>query len=269
MPMRNIPEPAVDSGSVCYRPARAGLDRGERRAAPAMENIGMHEITRRLDVDFILRSGTVDLPSLDWIIGSVFITSVWQAGLGPEDAVMDFGSHIGSFALPVVRRTGCRAWCFEPDEPSLRISRATAVLNGLDERTQFVGAGIGGRDGTVRLYQSDENWGHTIVEGGGPGNRLTGESTEVPILSLASAFALAGDARRVFVKVNIEGAEYEMFEQASLQTLQCAEWYVGEIHYDLGRADFKPCIARLQEAGFDVTMLPAGDVRALLVARRV
>jgi len=228
----------------------------------------MHEIVRRMDVDFILRSDSVDLPSLDWLINSVFMKTALQFGLQADDAVFDLGSHIGSFALPLARRYGCPAWCFEPDEPSLRVSRASAVLNGLDDRTSFLQAGIGGVDGSATLYQSDENWGHTTVEGGGPGNRLTGEATTIRVFSLASALDLAKAPRRVFLKVNIEGAEYAMFEQASHDTLRRVDCYVGEIHYDLGRADFQPCIDRLEAAGFSVQMHPAGDVRALLVARR-
>ena len=227
----------------------------------------MHEIVRRLDVDFILRSGTTDLPSLDWICGSLFLDTARAAELTPDDVVLDLGSHVGSFALPIVQDRRCRACCFEPDEPSLRLSRATAVLNRLDDLVSFHQAGISGEDGTMRLYQSDENWGHTIIEGGGPWNRLTGASSEIRVLSLASALDLAGLARRCFVKVNIEGAEFTMFEQASEETLRRVDTFVGEIHFDLGRPDFHACGTKLEAAGFAVQLVPMSDLRSLLVAR--
>jgi len=228
----------------------------------------MYEIVRRLDVDFILRTGTTDLPSVDWICGSVFLEAASAAALTPEDVVLDFGSHVGSLALPLAKRCGCRAHLFEPDEPSLRLSRATALLNRLDHLASFHEAGISGEDGTLRLYQSDQNWGHTIVEGGGPWNSLTGESSEIRVYSLASALDLAGQAARTFVKVNIEGAEFAMFDHASIETLRRADIFVGEIHFDLGRADFDSCLAKLEAAGFAVQMIPAGDVRSMLVATR-
>jgi FkbM family methyltransferase len=228
----------------------------------------MHEIVRRLDVDFILRSGTTDLPSVDWIAGSVFLEAARAAELTPSDVVLDLGAHVGSFALPLVKSRGCRAHLFEPDEPSLRLSHATALLNRLDHLTNFHEVGISGEDGTVRLYQSDQNWGHTIVEGGGPWNNLTGESSEIRVLSLASALDLAGAARRTFVKVNIEGAEFAMFDHANAETLRRADVYVGEIHFDLGRPEFDSCTAKLEAAGFVVEMVAAGDVRSLLVAKR-
>jgi FkbM family methyltransferase len=228
----------------------------------------MHEIVGRMDVDFILRSGSVDLPSLDWLLGSVFMSTALAFDFSAEDLALDFGSHIGSFALPLVQRFGCRAACFEPDADSLRLSRATAVLNQLDGQVLFSGCGLGGADGTVQLYESDENWGHTTVAGGGDWNRLTGRSTVIDVLSLASALQAAGPARRRFVKVNIEGAEFEMFEQAGVDTLRGVDCFVGEIHYDLGRPDFSTCGPALQAAGFDVVLHPMGDLRALLVAHR-
>ena len=228
----------------------------------------MHEIARRLDVDFILRSGTTDLPSVDWLCGSVFLEAAWAAALTADDVVLDLGSHIGGFALPLVKRCGCRAHLFEPDEPSLRLARATALLNRLDHLTSFHEAGISGEDGRLRLYQSDQNWGHTIVEGGGPWNILTGDSSEIRVYSLASALDLAGPAARTFVKVNIEGAEFAMFDHAGIETLRRADFYVGEVHFDLGRPDFDSCLGKLAAAGFAVEMIPAGDVRSLLVAKR-
>jgi len=228
----------------------------------------MYENVRQLDIDFILRSGSVDLENLNWMADSPFIKTVFDLGLDANDIVMDFGSHIGAWSLPLVKRFGCRSWCFEPDKDSLLISRASAVLNQLDNLTTFIQAGIGGRDGTFTLYESDETWGHTMVEGGGPYNLLTGRSVEIEVMSLASALNMAGNGRRTVVKVNIEGAEYEMFEGSSLETLRRVDWWVGEIHYDLGKSDFTPCLSKLQAAGFSVTMIPAGDARAILVAEK-
>jgi FkbM family methyltransferase len=228
----------------------------------------MHEIVRRLDVDFIVRSGTVDTDNLNWMGGSIFLKTAFSFGLTPDDVAFDFGAHIGSFALPLVQRHGCRAYGFEPDAASLRLAQATALLNGLDGLAHFLPFGVGGSDGTVQLFESDETWGHTIVAGGGPANRLTGRSVDIQVMSLASALDVAGDAARRFVKVNTEGAEFDMFEQASLETLRRVDCFVGEIHFDLGRPDFSPCERRLQDAGFMVTMVPDGGSRAMMVAFR-
>ncbi|MCP9889421.1 FkbM family methyltransferase [Cyanobium sp. ATX 6A2] len=228
----------------------------------------MYEIVRQLDVDFILRAGTVDHDNLNWMVNSPFINIVAEQELDSNDMLIDFGSHIGSWSLPLSKRFGCRSWCFEPEKESLLISRASAVLNQLDSQISFFEAGIAGRDGKVALYESDETWGHTMVQGGGPYNRLTGHSVEVDVMSLATALELVSGQGRMIVKINIEGAEYDMFEDASVDTLKEVDLWVGEIHYDLGREDFRPYIDKLKLAGFAVSMLPAGDRREILVARK-
>ena len=228
----------------------------------------MHDIVRRLDVDFIVRTGTVDIDNLNWMGGSIFLKTAFAFGLTPDDVAFDFGAHIGSFALPLAQRHRCRAYGFEPDESSLRLAQASSLINGLDRLAIFLPSGVGGSDGTVQLYESDETWGHTTVAGGGPANQLTGRSTQINVMSLASALDVAGDAARRFVKVNTEGAEFDMFEQASLETLRRVDCFVGEIHFDLGRPDFSPCQRRLESAGFDVDLQPDGGSRAMMVAVR-
>ena len=227
----------------------------------------MYQILRQLDVDFILRSGTVDLDSLNWMVTSPFIKIVMEKGLDRDSKLIDFGSHIGSWALPLVKHFGCRAWCFEPDKHSLLLSRASAVLNQLDDRMTFIQAGIGGHDGVVTLYESDENWGHTLVKGGGPYNRLTGNSVEIQLLSLASALDTVSGAGKTVAKVNIEGAEHEMFLESSLQTILRVDLWVGEIHLDLGRTDFNSCIKKFEASGFCVRIIPSSvTTRMVLVA---
>jgi hypothetical protein len=124
-----------------------------------------------------------------------------------------------------------------------------------------------GKDGKVTLHQSIENWGHTIFSDGGPHNVLTGVQTELPAMSLENVLSLC-PARDVFLKFNIEGAEFDLLQQASWHALHRISAMVGEVHYDLGCGDFSPAMERLRDAGFYAEMLPAGEVRAILVARR-
>jgi FkbM family methyltransferase len=206
--------------------------------------------------------------ALAWKVYQDHQAKAFAFGLTPDDVAFDFGAHIGSFSLPLARRHGCRTYGFEPDTASLRLAQSTALLNGLEGLAHFLPFGVGGSDGKVQLFESDETWGHTIVAGGGPANRLTGRSVDIQVLSLASALDMAGDAARRFVKVNTEGAEFDMFEQASLDTLRRVDCFVGEIHFDLGKPDFTPCLDRLAAAGFEVDMQPDGGSRAMMVALR-
>lgn len=228
----------------------------------------MYEITNTLGVSFIIRSESVDKDTLDWMSQSLFIRALFDTNLTRDDITIDLGSHIGSFALPAVLHKQCKAICFEPDTESLVISKASATLNNLDHLVAFHQCAVGGTDGNILLNQSDQNWGHTIIENGGPCNKLTGIKHEVPLVSLDTVLRCAPETACLFVKFNTEGAEFEMFKNASIMALGRIGSLVGEVHYDLGLGDFDPCISRLQDAGFIVTLVPQGETRSILIGRR-
>lgn len=122
--------------------------------------------------------------------------------------------------------------------------RANAVLNDLDRLVEFHQCAVSGSDGTAVLHGSDKNWAHTLVESGGPHNRLTGVTHEVTMVSLDTVVRNVPASARVFVKFNIEGAEYAMFANASMPALARIDALMGEVHCDLGQGDFSPCVAR-------------------------
>jgi hypothetical protein len=134
----------------------------------------------------------------------------------------------------------------------------------LDALAAFHQVAVAGNNGKAILHESTENWGHTISGDGGPFNILTGVQTEVPMISLETALNLF-PAREKF---NIEGAEFDLVQQASLNALHRVSAMVGEVHYDLGSGDFSPSMEKLRNAGFSGELLPAGEFRAILVARR-
>jgi FkbM family methyltransferase len=220
-------------------------------------------------IHFVIRTASVDKESVEWMSSSLFIEQMRQTPiLNPGGTILDLGSHIGSFALVAAREKHCRVIGFEPDADSLRIARANAVLNGLDHLVEFRPFAIGSRDGEIPLYAAKENWGHTIIEGGGPSNELTGKKTIVRTLSLDSVLSQAVVGRCAFLKFNIEGAEFGMIEGASQETLSRIDVLAGELHYDLGDANADASFKKLASCGFTVKLFPDGERRALLLANR-
>jgi FkbM family methyltransferase len=242
-----------------------------RRVGVTPELVGKkfgYEIKRSHGVDFIVRTNSVDVENIEWMSDSIFLDELFRSNLSAKDCIVDLGSHIGSFALIGVFHTGCRAVCFEPDGESFRISRANAHLNRLAGLVDFHMTAVGGIDGKAVLYQCHENWGHTIFAKSGPNNRLTGIKREVPILSLDSVLKRVPPSEHLFIKFNIEGAEFQMFENAISHVLQRVNVFVGEVHYYLGHDDFGLCLERLETSGFATDLIPFADDRAILVARR-
>jgi FkbM family methyltransferase len=228
----------------------------------------MHEIMPFCGAELVIRKGSVDRENVEWMAQSLFVNALRNAAVSPGELVVDLGAHIGSFSILAAKERRARVIAFEPDAESLGIARANALINGVSELVEFDPSAVGGRDGTALLFESTENWGHTLLEGGGPCNVLTGRKHEVPLLSLESALRnLPGEC--AFMKFNIEGAEYEMFATAPPDVLRRIRAMAGEIHYDLGNGDISACVAKLEQCGFTVELVPEGAVRAILVATRI
>lgn len=227
----------------------------------------LYELAPCCDTELVVRKGTVDRNSVEWMSDSLFLQALRDNRVAPGDTVLDLGAHIGSFSVVAAKGLRARVVGFEPDADSLRLARTNALLNGVADLAEFHPFAVGGPDRATFVFESTENWGHTIVEGGGPYNKLTGRKSEVRLISLQSALNYAPDGC-AFMKFNIEGAEYEMFENARPDILRRIRAMAGEIHHDLGAGDIKECVAKLRQCGFAVQLVPQGEVRAILIATR-
>jgi FkbM family methyltransferase len=226
-----------------------------------------HTVIQWKGIELIIRGETADRENVDWMGESLFWKLFEETAIGSRDVVLDLGAHIGSFGILASHTRGCRVVAFEPDRESMRLCRANALLNGLEDRFEFVEAAVGGSDCTVQLYEALENWGHTIFSSGGPHNLLTGKSVDVPCYSLKKALDVGNCDFCGFVKINVEGAEFGMIEMADEQTLSRIGALAGEVHYDLVRRSPEHMILNLKRANFSVRLEPAGE-RAILLAWR-
>jgi FkbM family methyltransferase len=254
--------PAAVIESPDSAPARVRSAFNVRRRIPVN-----HAVMQWKGVELIIRSETVDRENVCWMGESLFWKLFEESATGSRDVVLDLGAHIGSFGILASHTRGCRVVAFEPDRDSMLLCRTNALLNGLEGRFEFVEAAVGGSDCTVRLYEALENWGHTIYSSGGPHNLLTGQSIDVPCYSLKRAVAAGNCEFCAFVKVNIEGAEFEMIEQADEGTLSRIGALAGEVHYDLVKRSPDQIVSKLRRANFNVRLEPAG-ARAILLAWR-
>jgi FkbM family methyltransferase len=227
-----------------------------------------HEIIPWKGLEVAIRSNSVDLETIKWIETSLFFNVLSDTAFSPDDAILDLGAHIGPFALLAANQKSCRVFAFEPDSASLKLCIINSMLNSLEDRVVCHRLAVGGTRGTVSLYESTENWGHTTIPNGGLYNTLTGNSTEVECITLADAIAYTDRNRCAFLKFNTEGSEFDMIEKADIATLQRIAVMVGEIHFDLVSRSSDQMMRRLAEAGFSAELFPFDEHRSLLLARQ-
>ncbi|GAB3037063.1 hypothetical protein GCM10011376_31950 [Nocardioides flavus (ex Wang et al. 2016)] len=151
---------------------------------------------------------------------------LWDAvlALQPWDVVVDIGANYGEMVLGASIPADARIICFEPSPRVLPYLRRSITESGLpiDLREVAVGAAVteasfvmdtvwSGRSGLADTHRTDSE--HAL------------EAVVVPVRTLDSELALSeGDA--VCVKVDVEGAEFDVLEGARALTASSRPWAI-------------------------------------------
>lgn len=187
---------------------------------------------------------------------------IWPAPLTKDSVVVDAGAHRGEFSAEIIRRFGCQCHLVEANPKlveTLIIARAESVTT----------VALGGRDGRGMLHIS-ENPEATGLFDAGPKTA----SVEVETISLATLMQRLGITKIDILKLDIEGAEFDLIAATPNEILQRISQITVEFH------DFKPVFrnrelfenarARLESMGFDccnMAFRTHGDVLFLNRAR--
>jgi FkbM family methyltransferase len=168
---------------------------------------------------------------------------IWPGPLTKDSVIVDAGAHRGEFSAEIIRRFGCQCHLVEANPrlvETLMIARAESVTT----------AALGGRDGRGMLHVS-ENPEASGLFAAGPATT----SVEVETISLATLMRRLGITKIDLLKLDIEGAEFDLIASTPDQILHCINQITVEFH------DFKPAFrnrklfenarARLESMGFD------------------
>jgi FkbM family methyltransferase len=136
--------------------------------------------------------------------------------------VLDCGAHVGSFALWVSARCPCRVLAVEPGPGTYRLlERNTRHLDSISTLQRAV-AGSAGVRTLYDAYQGDES---SLFR---PRHWLGEATTET--ITLASLMDVSGFEQVDLLKMDIEGAEWEVFETVPAMVLERIRCAVIELH---------------------------------------
>lgn len=213
-----------------------------------------------------LRSG----PSLNFryhtsdlaTIRSVFVDdSYFPAGISiPEDAtVLDVGGHIGSFTvLAGTRARRGRVYSFEPEPENFALLRENAQRNGLDP-SRCYNCAVAGKEEEREFFAAANpvrTGSHSLFETG------SGKSVKVRCTTLPGLLKREGLDRIDLLKLDCEGAEWEIFTSLSDDELSRIRQIVMEVH----GGDRVSAFERLKKLGFAEVAHPKHNYAAF--ARR-
>jgi FkbM family methyltransferase len=140
----------------------------------------------------------------------------------PPRVVLDLGAHVGAATLFFrTRFPEARILAVEPDpETFAKLRRNVGGLGGVE----LLPAAVGGVHGTGRVVRADLSWATRVVPGATGGD-------VVPVRTLDELIAQVGGApERTLVKLDVEGAEWDVLSNCDLRRLYGV---IGEVHYDL------------------------------------
>lgn len=142
----------------------------------------------------------------------------------PGDVVFDVGANMGSFAIYAAKK-GARVYAFEPIEENYNRLIDNIKHNKLEDRINAFQYGIFAHSGTQTLHISDNNkGGHSMLDNGGQ------TDVTISIKRLADVFAENKITHVDLLKIDIEGAEYEIFEHLTPEEARIIKKIVGEYH---------------------------------------
>lgn len=166
------------------------------------------------------------------------------------DVIIDAGAHVGLFACWAARRNpAAQVVALEPCADNYHCLRTNLAEMGASS-VRALRLAVGGGDGFGRIEAATErSIDHRLVR------VPQHDPAAVPIVSLAGLLALAGTDRVAFLKMDIEGAEYDAFAEADSATLARFDRIALEYHDNLRPGTLALLRARL-EPTHHLTVIP-------------
>ncbi len=187
---------------------------------------------------------------------------IWPAPLTKDSVVVDAGAHRGEFSAEIIRRFGCQCHLVEANPKLVE----TLIVAGAESITP---AALDAHDGRGMLHVSENPEATGLFDAG---SATIG--VEVETISLATLMQRLGIGKIDILKLDVEGAEFDLIASTPDQILQRINQITVEFH-DFkpafrGRGLFENARVRLQAIGFDCCNLAFrthGDVLFLNRAR--
>lgn len=160
------------------------------------------EVRFRNGMKLRLRPGTTD----KWSVHEIVLRDDYQLPALPKKAVVfDIGACEGAFSAHVASLFDqVKVYALEPNEMNFALLKENIAQNKLQKKVKVLKAALDTRLGKVRLYLSPDRRTHSLSE------RTHAPSVVVKALSLSYLFKKYKLTHCDFMKVDIEGAEYDI-----------------------------------------------------------
>jgi FkbM family methyltransferase len=246
----------------------------EFRDAITFEIVGMFGLVGLIDYNDIDYNGYIKsiVPKLDYvgkkdmhyILNEIFYQKIYNNDfvcVAENDIVFDIGFNYGFFTLDALTYKPKKVIGFEPDPKLVKLFNQLEI-----ESVELHKAAVSDRNGSTTFYENDyagKSSIHSDVN-----SDTSANSYNVNIYSfndMAEKYDVID-----YLKVDCEGAEYEIFESIPKEFLTNRIRKIAlEFHHNINDNKVKNLISKIKECGFETKIdYNEGDSTGMLYARK-
>lgn len=190
-----------------------------------------------------------------WIIKEICLDRQYEKAsveIGDRWTIVDIGAGLGDFAVHVAKEhPSTKIYAYEPFPQSFALLQENLLLNRIENVRAFPYA-LCAHTGPIRFHIASEAVAHSTAV---PEDKLPTEYIEVSGITLDQLFADLGLSKCDYVKMDCEGAEYEILFHTSPETLQRIHHLCLEYHDGISAFSHQDLVQFLTEHGFQVVRL--------------
>lgn len=189
-----------------------------------------------------------EIPGDAFVLGETFMRGEYEF-LRPYMSgalVLDIGAYVGDTACLFTHYGARKIVAFEPHPELYRLAQKNIVLNHLPASIDLRNEGVAATDKTITLREDGDAGASAAF---GLYESVRGKEIELHLVSIKKILQELGSVD--VLKMDCEGAEFEIFEALSLAEIQSIKAMGLEYHRDP-----KPIVEKLKQAGFKVTLKP-------------
>ena len=179
-----------------------------------------------------------------------------------NDSIIDIGGHIGLFSLLVSQKSKyANIYSFEPIEDNFSLLKKNLELNNIKNVFPF-NLAVSKDSDKVNLFLSNDESAHSIIS-------KDSESVTVKSISLQKIFDENEINTCKLLKLDCEGAEYEIIESLPLEYFDKIQNMTIEYHLADSRPDLvKNLISKIKQSGFNIKTREHYNDMGFLIAKK-
>lgn len=169
--------------------------------------------------------------------------------IGKLETVIDVGANVGLFTQYCLQKGASNIYSVEINDKAIQTFNQ---IHGEKNNVKLITKGLSAESGEIEVYLDPENsLVSSVIQTHTTGLR---ESKKVQMMSLRELLESENIQHIDLLKIDVEGAEYDIFKTIDTEILSKVDYILMEFHDNFGGILRDEILSKLESAGFNYTM---------------